>query len=239
MSEMTLLRVGIAVAVSLLLGAIIYFGRVRKQGQGRRVPKGADGDAHSRVDPTLGEQLADSWGQQPPEQAELPVAPPADPHAQLGKRLNDEFDRIVTLYVAAKAGTTLRGQDIVVAAEKAGLVFGYMDVFHRLADGKPEIGPIFSVANIVKPGSFDMANVADLETPAIAFFLTLPAPIAALDAWETMEPAAQRMAQLLDGVVLDEERSALGRQRVQYIRDELRAYDRQNVVPVAGKPTRW
>jgi len=54
-----------------------------------------------------------------------------------------------------------------------------------------------------------------------------------------MEPAAQRMADLLDGVVLDEERSALGRQRIQHIRDELRAYDRQNAAPPLGKSTRW
>ena len=37
---------------------------------------------------------------------------------------------------------------------------------------------------------------------------------------------AQRMAELLDAVLLDEERNALGRQRIANIRDELRAYDR-------------
>ena len=83
------------------------------------------------------------------------------------------------------------------------------------------------------------SRIGEVETPAIAFFLTLPAPVPALDAWETMEPAAQRMADLLDGVVLDEERSALGRQRIQHIRDELRAYDRQNAAPPLGKSTRW
>jgi cell division protein ZipA len=34
------------------------------------------------------------------------------------------------------------------------------------------------------------------------------------------------MAELLDGQVLDEERNALGRQRIAYIRDELRGWDR-------------
>ena len=37
MSDTLLLRIGIAVALSLLFGAIIYFGRGRKGGQGRRV----------------------------------------------------------------------------------------------------------------------------------------------------------------------------------------------------------
>lgn len=237
MTDTVLLRIGIAVALSLLFGAIIFFGRGRKSGQGRRVREPLTaGDA--RQEPTLGEQLADSWGQAPAQQDELELGGNPAPN-DLGKRVSEQFDRIVSLYVAAKAGNKLRGQDIVVAAEKAGLTFGHMDVFHRMVDGKPELGPIFSVANIIKPGSFELARIGEIETPAIAFFLTLPAPVPALDAWETMEPAAQRMADLLDGVVLDEERNALGRQRVQHIRDELCAYDRQHAAPPLSKPTRW
>lgn len=238
MSDTVLLRIGIAIALSLLFGAIIYFGRGRKSGQGRRVQREPVLDADGRREPTLGEQLADSWGQAPAQQDELELDG-SPSQSDLGKRVPEHFDRIVSLYVAAKAGSKLRGQDIVVAAEKAGLTFGHMEVFHRLVDGKPELGPIFSVANIIKPGSFEMSRIAEIETPAIAFFLTLPAPVPALDAWETMEPAAQRMADLLDGVVLDEERNALGRQRIQHIRDELRAYDRQHAAPPLSKPTRW
>jgi cell division protein ZipA len=145
----------------------------------------------------------------------------------------------VTLYLAARAGEMLRGPDIVVAAEKTGLTYGHMNVFHRLVEGHPERGPVFSVANIMKPGSFEMATIQSLETPAIAFFLTLPAPLPALDGWEMMLPTAQRMAELLDGVVLDESRNALGRQRIQHLRDELRAYDRQHEAPPITRSPRW
>lgn len=157
----------------------------------------------------------------------------------VGKRPNQDFDKIVSLFVAAKAGQVLRGEDVVVAAEKTGLVFGHMNVFHRLVEGHPERGPIFSMASILKPGSFDMANIREMQTPAIAFFLTLPAPMTALDAWEKMLPTVQRMAELLDGVVLDDSRNALGRQRVAHIRDELRAYDRQHQAPPLTKSPRW
>lgn len=241
MSDMTLLRIGIAVAMSLLLGAIIYFGRGRKASQRRRDSLAGGGEGSARQEPSLGDQLAGSWGQPVEEgsQDELPLPNGGPASSELGKRTSDQFDRIVSLYVAARAGTKLRGQDIVVAAEKAGLTFGHMDVFHRLVDGRPEQGPVFSVANIIKPGSFDMATISELETPAIAFFLTLPAPLSALDAWDTMLPAAQRMSELLDGVVLDEERNALGRQRIQHIRDELRSYDRQQQALPLSKPSRW
>lgn len=239
MSDMTMLRIWILVAGVVLVAAIIFFGRPKKAGQGRRV-----GRAGARAEPTLGEQLEAELAAEPgaaaPVQDSLDLDAPAPaPAAELGKRTTDEFDKIVTLYLAARAGQALHGPDIVVAAERAGLVYGHMGVFHRLVEGHPERGPVFSVANIMKPGSFDMAAIHELQTPAIAFFLTLPAPVAALDAWDTMLPTAQRMAELLDGVVLDEQRNAIGRQRIAHIRDELRAYDRQREAPPLTRPGRW
>ena len=67
-----------------------------------------------------------------------------------------------------------------------------------------------------------------LATPGVSFFMTLPAPLPALDAWDAMLPTAQRLAELLDGQVLDEERNALGRQRIAHIRDQLRGWDRDH-----------
>jgi cell division protein ZipA len=102
-----------------------------------------------------------------------------------------------------------------------------MGIFHRPLDGKKDSGPVFSVANMVKPGHFDMSQIQELATPGVSFFMALPGPLPALDAWDTMLPTAQRLAELLDANVLDEERNALGRQRVAHLRDELRAWDRK------------
>jgi cell division protein ZipA len=173
-------------------------------------------DGHDTRPPTLGAAL----------RAGTPRTAPAS-QPTVGIRREERFDRIVTLYVAARPGQQLAGPDLIVAAEKAGLVHGHMNIFHRMVDGHPEQGPVFSVANMVKPGSFDLTRVQELHTPGISFFMTLPAPMSALDAWDAMLPTAQRMAELLDALVLDEERNALGRQRIAHIRDELRAYDRQ------------
>ena len=134
--------------------------------------------------------------------------------------------KIVSIFLVARAGQSLNGSDLVVASEKAGLVYGHMNIFHRMVDKHPELGPIFSVANLVKPGYFDLRSIKELQTPGVNFFITLPGPMSALDAWDTLLPTAQRMAELLDAVLLDEERNALGRQRIANIRDEMRAYDR-------------
>jgi len=242
MSDAWMLRTGIVIAGVLLMAAIYFFGRPRKAGQGRRVEGATRGDG-SRVEPTIGAQLEAELGAlgadgEPLRQPQLDL-PNGATGSELGRRASEEFDKIVTLYIAARAGEVLRGPDIVVAAEKTGLTYGHMNVFHRLVEGHPERGPVFSVANIMKPGSFDMATIQALETPAIAFFLTLPASLPALDGWEMMLPTAERMAELLDGVLLDESRNALGRQRVQHLRDELRAYDRQHEAPSITRSTRW
>jgi cell division protein ZipA len=253
MSDVWMLRTGILIAGALLLVAIYAFGRPRKPGQGRRIEGKGDaarhaGDRHAgdRVEPTIGAQLENElaastdFGSDAAIQAEMALEGAAQRAGNdLGRRTSEDFDKIVTLYIAARVCEKLRGPDIVVAAEKAGLTYGHMNVFHRLVEGHPERGPVFSVANIMKPGSFDMGSIQSLETPAIAFFLTLPAPSAALDAWEMMLPTAERMAELLDGVLLDESRNALGRQRVQHLRDELRAYDRQHEAPPIARSPRW
>lgn len=226
-------------AIALLL--IYLFGRPKRPEQGeRRAAKAPIGGG--RIEPTFG----DPDGQGEPEQGELDVSLRAEldrlgssaavegaerapsPRSNVGARPADrQIERIVTLFVAARAGETLAGADVVVAAEKAGLEFGDMGIFHRLVLGKNVEGPVFSMANMVKPGSFDMAQLDTVRTPGVTLFMTLPGPLPALDAWEMLLPAAQRLAELLDAQVLDEGRNALGRQRIAHLRDELRAWDRQ------------
>lgn len=237
------LRVIIALIGAVVLLLIYLFGRPRKPGQGRRTLFKRAGD--TRVEPTLG----DGDGSSEPNQGELDVslrdeldrigqtiagergesaAVKVPAWSPLGARPGDApIERIVTLFVCARDGARIAGADLVVAAEKAGLQFGDMGIFHRLATGKPEQGPVFSMANMVKPGNFDMAQIGSLSTPGVSFFMALPGPLSALDAWDAMLPTAQRLAELLDAVVLDEQRNALGRQGIAHIRDELRSWDRK------------
>jgi len=212
---MTELRIALLVAGLLLIVAIWYFSRRPRKGS-QRNPRRA---------PAIGTSAAE-----PGEQAELDLPEEGTPPPAPGKRPDQEFDKIVTLHVAAKSGQTLRGTDILVAAEKTGLTHGHQDIFHRLPTTSPERGPIFSVANLQAPNSFPMADIQTLETTALVFFLTLPAPVGALDAWDAMLPCAQRMAELLDALVLDEHHSALTRQRIAGLRDDLRAFDRAHAI---------
>lgn len=240
--DSTQLRIILLVIGLLLIGAIYLYGRPRRPHQGKRVGQRRAGE---RVEPVLENDGRDEPGEDGEAvsgdmQTELELLertlaadrrepePSAPLRSRVGARASSDIDRIVTLFVAAREGEMLHGSDVVVAAEKAGLAFGDMGIFHRMVDGRPDQGPIFSVASMVKPGSFDMARIPEIRIPGLSFFMTLPGPLPALDAWETMLPAAQRMAELLDARVLDEQHNALGRQRIAHLRDQLRAWDRKH-----------
>lgn len=231
-----------------VLGLIYVFGQPKRPPQGLRTAAGSAGEGAGRREPSLGGNEASD----PDAAIELELArleatlsgdPAPSPRAEtavsaaaprstssVGERQTQDFDKIVSLFVQCQDGHLIGGAELVVAAEKAGLSYGAMNIFHRLVDGRPEQGPIFSVANMVKPGSFDLRDLESLKTPGLSFFMTLPGPLSGLDAWDTMLPAAQRMAELLNAQVLDDRRNTLGRQRIAHLRDELRAYDRKHEV---------
>ena len=201
LSDTNLMRIGIGVVAVIVFLVILFTSRSR-QAQGRRLAaaESADTESSARVEPTLREAIEAEDGFDMGDADAAPVAP----SGSLGSRPSSQYDKIVSVFLVARAGQSIAGSDLVVAAEKAGLVYGNMNIFHRMVDQHPELGPIFSVANLVKPGYFDLRSIKDLQTPGVNFFITLPGPLSALDAWDTLLPTAQRMAELLDAVLLDE-----------------------------------
>jgi cell division protein ZipA len=228
-SDTNLLRIGIAIAAFILIGIILVTGR-KKPAQGvKTVAKDITGDT-PRVEPTLKNMIesdADHEAKLQAADANVEAEKPTQGQLDIGSRQTPEFDKVVSILIAARAGQALLGPDLVVAAEKAGLIYGHRNIFHRMVEKHPEKGPVFSVANLLQPGTFDLRMIKELKTPGIHFFITLPAPMNALDAWDVMLPTAQRMAELLDAIVLDDKKNALGRQGIAHIREDLRNYDRQ------------
>jgi cell division protein ZipA len=162
------------------------------------------------------------------EQAKLHFdsEPQARSNNRVGMRSNDAYEKLVMLYLAAKSGHNISGAELVLATEKVGLVYGHNNIYHRLTEGANANEPIFSMANVIQPGYFNLDLIDTLQTPGVSFFITLPGPVTAIQAWDSMLPIAERMAQLLDAVLLDSDHNALGRQRILHIKEELRAFDR-------------
>jgi len=136
-------------------------------------------------------------------------------------------DKIVTVFLQARGNHVITGVDLLDAALKSGLVFGDHDIFHRIHE--EDVQPVFSMANLTKPGAFDKTSWNTLETRGVTLFMTLPGPRNALDAWDSMLAASRRLAVLLKADLLDDAHTLFTRQRSIQIKEELREYERRKL----------
>ena len=134
-------------------------------------------------------------------------------------------DKIVTLFLQARDKHTITGIDLLDTSLKSGLVFGQHDIFHRIHE--EDLEPVFSMANLTKPGSFDKSAWNTMEIHGVTMFMTLPGPRNALDAWDSMLATSRRLAELLHADLLDDQHEVFTRQRSMQIKEELREYERQ------------
>jgi len=222
------LRWIIIVAGIFILGAIFLFGnpeKKRKPRASRRV-SGAE-----RREPTL-EKVPESADYEDTGEAggqgELPIGDSKPPKTATqrpsGAPAGPPPEKIVTLFLLARDNHVISGADLLQAALKTGMEFGEMNIFHRKIDGADQ--PVFSLANAVKPGSFDRDEWNTFETGGLALFMTLPGPMLALDAWDVMLTNARRMAEILNAEVQDGGHMPFTRQMEAQIREEMRLYDR-------------
>lgn len=135
---------------------------------------------------------------------------------------NAPEDLIVVLNVMAHQGQAFHGAAIINATHDAGLVFGEMQIFHYMYNG----APLFSLANALNPGSFDISAIEDAATPGLTLFLRLPGPIDGLAAFDRMYNITTRLATTLGGEVCDSRRVILTAQALEKQREEIAEHQR-------------
>ena len=148
-------------------------------------------------------------------------------HGRLPRGANTH---VFILYVVAQAEEGFSGTDILETLLACDLRFGDMDFFHRheRASGR---GPIeFSVANMMKPGVFDIDNMEPLQTRGLMFFVTLPGPADMLKAFDYMYETVKVVAKKLGGDIQDETRSVITRQSLEHMRQQIRELERRLLV---------
>ncbi|MGE5623985.1 MAG: cell division protein ZipA [Bacillota bacterium] len=130
---------------------------------------------------------------------------------------------ILALHVMSKNGDNFEGAKVHAALEASGLRHGRYQVFHRLEGAQS----VFSVANVMEPGSIDLVKLDAATLPGLTLFMVLPGPRGGVDAYADMLATARRLATALDGEVLDQDRSTLTRQTARHIRERIITYEHQ------------
>ena len=129
---------------------------------------------------------------------------------------------IIVLTVISRAEEGLHGDKVNSAALANNLKYGYMEIFHRMgANAKP----VFSVANMVEPGSFDPETIHDLRTPGLTFFMQLPVYGKASDVLTDMMQCAYQVAELLDADLCNKQRQLLTQSEAEELRELAKHYD--------------
>jgi cell division protein ZipA len=136
---------------------------------------------------------------------------------------------VIALTVMAREGDRFPGNRLRGALEEAGLRWGDMQIFHRFAD-HPRAPRLFSVANVLAPGTFDLANMGGMSSSGLAFFLQLPGPADPVEAFQQMLDTARGLAEELDGVVCDETRSTLTSQSINHLRERIADFGRRQML---------
>jgi len=137
---------------------------------------------------------------------------------------NPSAIQIVTLHVIPRGNVVIEGKSILNAVAEVDLQFGMMNIFHHFGVGEIKTErAMFSMANMLEPGSFDMTEIEKFSTRGLVLFMPLPAVIDAQVVFELMLNSAHRLAELLGADVCDENRLLINEQKIESIRDLLAA----------------
>ena len=135
---------------------------------------------------------------------------------------------ILVLHVTAPKEMVFVGADLFSALEEIGLRFGEGGIFHcypELDEGE-QGPPLFSVANILEPGTFEPGEPGEqFTTPGVVLFMRVPGPQPARATIETMLLKSQQLAQLLGGEIRDQNRNPLTESGIQSMLDRATAFD--------------
>ncbi len=138
-----------------------------------------------------------------------------------------EESHVFVLNVVSDAEAGFSGRDILQILLACDLRFGDMDFFHRHEESAGRGAIQFSVANMMNPGMFDIDDMDALKTKGLMFFVTLPGPEDMLKAFDYMYETAKAVSKNLGGTVLDETRSAVTRQSLEHMRQQIRELERR------------
>ncbi|TFF35707.1 cell division protein ZipA [Pseudomonas sp. RIT623] len=136
-------------------------------------------------------------------------------------------EEVLVISVISRDEGGFKGPALLQNILESGLRFGDMDIFHRHESMAGHGEVLFSMANAVKPGVFDLDDIDHFSTRAVSFFLGLPGPRHPKQAFDVMVAAARKLAHELDGELKDDQRSVLTAQTIEHYRQRIVEFERR------------
>lgn len=145
---------------------------------------------------------------------------------KLTKQSRPEPELIVALFVLPNHEEGFLGTDIFTVLQDQNMSYGKMEIFHHYGVGEIKVKhSIFSVANILNPGTFNPKEMDTFRSAGLVFFMQLPGAFGGRVAFELMLNTAKRVAESLEGTLTDERQYILDQEMIEGFREKITQFE--------------
>ena len=137
---------------------------------------------------------------------------------------------VLVLNVKAPENAPIQGAALLPMLLTLGFKFGDQDIFHRHVNSNGKGPVLFSLANMFKPGNFDIDNLENFTTMGLSLFMILPIEGDPHQVFNMMHNAARKIADEFSGQVYDGRRALLTKQSLQQYVEKIRDFERKRMV---------
>ncbi|WP_162045793.1 cell division protein ZipA [Vibrio taketomensis] len=161
-----------------------------------------------------------------PEPVEQDVKPDAEPELVASEpQVEVEPEpEVIIINVHCAGEEPFVGTKLFDSMQQHDLVYGEMNIFHRHTDLSGTGKVLFSVANMMHPGTLEHNDPAEFTTKGISFFMMLPCYGDEEQNFKLMLQTAQQIADDLGGRVLDDARNLLTPNRIDGYKTQVKEY---------------